>query len=736
VARKAGQLQEAYRLLLEVQKYKNVEGFLETAKLFWARGKQTQAISALKKGLVDTFPDIVASQANVAPGVKVNPILQKHLDSLKKEEREVCAKGKLLLARYVEEAANVSSDIVNKYFQEAKEISKHNEHVFFHQARSIDKQINKFSEEQFLNHGDLVVQMAIMYLRTLMLGPTYLYHSLPRLLSVWLDYASQVHDFSAVKNKDPISIGILEMANRGLKKINQSMTQVIDRVPKYYFLTAFPQIVSRITHGHAETYSILKSIMVKVLVAFPQQAFWHMASVCKSKNSTRRSRCQEVFQAAMNKNNDLSKFLSDAQKLATSIDELCDVKTEPRVKKVSLREIKKSLPALIHQSGFSQVILPNETNMVVTLPTIDGHTSRHDPYPAGQVFIIGIHDECLVMPSLVAPKKITFKGSDGRDYPFLAKPKDDLRRDCRFMDYNFLLNKLFRKDPEARKRDLRIRTYSVVPTGETSGLIEWIGNLRGVRPILLQILKERGFLLGNAWIKSTFPSRNDSQEKKKELLRKCIKEIGGSVFAEWFVRTFPDPQAWMMARLAFTRTTAVMSMVGYIIGLGDRHLENINVDETNGDTFHVDMNCLFNRGETMEVPEKVPFRLTHNMVDAFGPLGIEGPFRISCEVALSVMRRQKDVLLSVLRPFVFDPLVEWVNKDRHNNKSEEQSKPGLEAIKNIEDRLTGNVASGKKKSKTMVQHPLSVAGQVSHVIEEAMSEDNLCEMYWGWAPYL
>jgi len=177
-------------------------------------------------------------------------------------------------------------------------------------------------------------------------------------------------------------------------------------------------------------------------------------------------------------------------------------------------------------------------------------------------------------------------------------------------------------------------------------------------------------------------------------------------------------------------------MVGYIIGLGDRHLENINVDETNGDTFHVDMNCLFNRGETFEVPEKVPFRLTHNMVDAFGPLGIEGPFRISCEVALSVMRRQKDVLLSVLRPFVFDPLVEWVNKDRGSNKGEEQSKPGLEALKNIEDRLTGNVVSGKKKNRAIVQHPLSVAGQVSHVIEEAMSEDNLCDMYWGWAPYL
>lgn len=57
-----------------------------------------------------------------------------------------------------------------------------------------------------------------------------------------------------------------------------------------------------------------------------------------------------------------------------------------------------------------------------------------------------------------------------------------------------------------------------------------------------------------------------------------------------------------------------MSIVGYILGLGDRHGENILFDSNNGDTVHVDFNCLFNKGEIFEVPEVVPFRLTHNMV--------------------------------------------------------------------------------------------------------------------------
>jgi phosphatidylinositol kinase/protein kinase (PI-3 family) len=49
------------------------------------------------------------------------------------------------------------------------------------------------------------------------------------------------------------------------------------------------------------------------------------------------------------------------------------------------------------------------------------------------------------------------------------------------------------------------------------------------------------------------------------------------------------------------------------------------------------------------------------MVQGMGPTGVEGPFRISCEVALGLMRKQKEILMSSLRPFVFDPLVSFVD---------------------------------------------------------------------------
>ena len=70
------------------------------------------------------------------------------------------------------------------------------------------------------------------------------------------------------------------------------------------------------------------------------------------------------------------------------------------------------------------------------------------------------------------------------------------------------------------------------------------------------------------------------------------------------------------ARVNYCRTSAVMCMVGYILGLGDRHGENILFDSTNGDCVHVDFNCLFNKGESFDYPEVVPFRLTHNLTEA------------------------------------------------------------------------------------------------------------------------
>jgi serine/threonine-protein kinase ATR len=110
-----------------------------------------------------------------------------------------------------------------------------------------------------------------------------------------------------------------------------------------------------------------------------------------------------------------------------------------------------------------------------------------------------------------------------------------------------------------------------------------------------------------------------------------------------------------------------------LLSLGDRHGENILFDSVTGDTVHVDFNCLFEKvscadsisikftqqGKTFEIPEKVPFRLTQNLVDALGVTGVEGVYRRAAEITMEVLRANSESLMSVLEAFVHDPLVEW-----------------------------------------------------------------------------
>jgi hypothetical protein len=116
---------------------------------------------------------------------------------------------------------------------------------------------------------------------------------------------------------------------------------------------------------------------------------------------------------------------------------------------------------------------------------------------------------------------------------------------------------------------------------------------------------------------------------------------------------------WWSKTQTYARSVAVMSMVGYVLGLGDRHLDNILVDYSSGEVVHIDYNVCFEKGLRLRVPELVPFRMTQSMQAALGLTGVEGTFRSSCEHVMRVLRRNKETLLTLLEAFVYDPLVDW-----------------------------------------------------------------------------
>uniref|UniRef100_A0A8D3CTB5 Serine/threonine-protein kinase ATR n=1 Tax=Scophthalmus maximus TaxID=52904 RepID=A0A8D3CTB5_SCOMX len=684
VARKAGHHQTAFNALLNAENTHLAELVTEKAKWLWSKGDVHQALIVLQKGVAQCFPD----------------------DQPLTDPRSMQTKGKamLLVGRFMEETANFESNAIMKAYKDVTNLLPEWEDGNFYLAKYYDKVMPMVTDNKLEKQGNLIRYIVTYFGKALQYGNQYIYQAMPRMLSLWLDFGA---------------------------KVSQSLYV-------HFFLTAFSQLISRVCHSSDEVFTVLMTIVAKVFLAYPQQAMWLMAAVSKSSYPMRMNRCNQILKKAISLKQSLEKFIGDANRLTDKLLELCNKPVDGNSTTLSMSVHFKQLKRLVEEPTFSQILIPLQSVLIPTLPSTGGANTQHDAFPGHWAYLDSFEDTVEILASLQKPKKISLKGSDGRSYTMMCKPKDDLRKDCRLMEFNCLINKCLRKDAESRRRELHICTYAVIPLNEECGIIEWVNNTAGLRHILTKLYKERGiYLSGKELRKLILPKTAPFEEKlriHKEVL--CARHI--PVFHEWFLRTFPDPTSWYSSRSAYCRSTAVMSMVGYILGLGDRHGENILFDSFTGECVHVDFNCLFNKGETFDVPEVVPFRLTQNMVHAMGPMGTEGLFRQACEVTLRLMRDQREPLTSVLKTFLHDPLVEWskqakgLSKAQANETGEIVNEKAKTHVCDIEQRLQGVIKSRNK----VLGLPLSIEGHVHYLIQEATDDKLLCQMYLGWGPYL
>ncbi|XP_060518372.1 serine/threonine-protein kinase ATR isoform X2 [Cylas formicarius] len=715
IARMAGVHQRAYTYTLDAEKYAPPKLFLEKAKLHWLRDEHEEALLTLRRGLNIYISDGLSSQE-----------MKEVVAALDLEKRKICGEAKLLIATYNDAICSVDVEMNLQQYRDALDLYKEWEKSLVSLAQYQDRILQSFTdEEKDVKANDLQLHIVNNFGKSLNFGTNYVYQSMPRLLSIWFDYGTRFLDITNTNVKTE--------RKHVLVKMSMLIDTFLEKLPPYIFLTSFSQIISRISHPQAEVYKVLKSIIVKLMLHYPQQCLWMISSVIKSSYPMRAKRCAEILNDSRLRTTAMLKLFKDFTSLAEKLIDLCNKEIPPDVNSTTVSLLVKALPRMLSTKDFSQIMMPTHKFRKLILPNPDFQSSRHNPFPNQYAHIIGIEDKIGVLQSLQRPRKITMKGSDGKKYIFMLKPKDDLRKDFRLMEFNDIVNHLLLRDSEARQRRLNIRLYSVAPLNEECGLIEWIPDLLGLRPVLMNLYKQRGLGMTQKELKEACCKIRDPLSRKRDIFNKVLVKKHPPVLSDWFRKTFPDAQTWLMARTGYIRTTAVMSIAGYILGLGDRHGENILLDSTCGDVVHVDFNCLFNKGETFEWPERVPFRLTHNMVSAMGPLGVEGTFRKSCECTLRVLRSNRMTLMSIVKPFVYDPLVSWpshVPASAHS--SERVNEQALEHIKNIELRLQGNI---KTRSHTMSQC-LSVEGQTDHLITEAMNVDNLCQMYIGWGPYL
>ena len=487
------------------------------------------------------------------------------------------------------------------------------------------------------------------------------------------------------------------------KKVNELISKFISGASTSQAVNHLSQLISRVGHPKIADAFLIEQLLMKIFADYADISLWKMGSVANSSNQVRKSRILSILEKVTPgvKNFDIKGFLEFCKLLIT----ICDLSTPADAMKICLSKEVRTCKRIM--SNGMLIAAPNSV-LIYSPENKEGYD-----------YIRGFEDQCLALPSLQRPKKIKFILNNSRQMTALLKPKDDLRKDCRFMELCRFLNLNFMK----LKDKYEIKIYAVTPLNDECGIIEWVEHTASFRGILLKAYKKLGISITSRDLKDILGMQISPYEK----FVKFILPKFHPIFMRWFFEKFPSVLQWKNATKTYTDSIAVMSMVGYIIGLGDRHGENILFDETSGGCVHVDFNCLFEKGKTLEYPEKVPFRLTQNLEHACGAGGINSAFKTVSSAVMNMMWDSKRSILTNLETFLHDPLVEWSkSKKLVNQTSDITNEQASKILKIVERKLSGYIEL----------ESFSCEGQVEKLIQHATDKKNLSEMYIGWSAFL
>jgi len=307
------------------------------------------------------------------------------------------------------------------------------------------------------------------------------------------------------------------------------------------------------------------------------------------------------------------------------------------------------------------------------------YSGLREPLIHSAIKCVSFDQTILILESLRRPKRVGVHGSDEKEYLLLVKGGEDLRLDQRVQQLFGLMNLIFKQDPECAKANIRLKTFQVVPLSKRLGVLEWVQN---TEPLKAMITRELNRHTGISDLYSTEGSKHrlnwinsisgghQIQENHVLALSKPAEEIvprfrdhEGKV--EWdlvrrgLLAMAATQESFVGIRSEFMKSLAVVGVCGYMLGIGDRHLDNFLVDRNDGGLLGIDFGYSFGTAIHLGVPELMPFRLTRQLRSVLAPEGVDGEFRHTVVSCLRALRKQRHVLLDCSEVFIKEPLLDW-----------------------------------------------------------------------------
>lgn len=303
----------------------------------------------------------------------------------------------------------------------------------------------------------------------------------------------------------------------------------------------------------------------------------------------------------------------------------------------------------------------------VVLPRIKQLQNTEIPLPGKNLNLklSRVENNFSILTSKTRPKKLSFLANNGKVYHYLFKFQEDLHLDERIMQMLNVTNSILCQN--SFQIGFKARHYAVTPLGHKSGLIEWVDHTLPMYEIYrafntakfgahskkpIEIFNEK---LKKYEIDSLSSRKNWPKEKMLAIHSELACETPDTLLSREIWLLAPTSMVLLDKKHTLSRSCAVASMLGYIIGLGDRHLDNVLVDMKSTEFVHIDYNVCFEKGLRFKIPETVPFRLTQNMVNA-----IEiNLFKNSATKAVDILKQNTEALITLLDAFLHDPIFDW-----------------------------------------------------------------------------
>jgi ataxia telangiectasia mutated family protein len=545
-------------------------------------------------------------------------------------------------------------------------------------------------------------------------------------------------------NSDALRFSALWLEHSDSETANAAVSKYIDDVGSRKFASLMNQWTSRLLDASNDFQKLLSALVVRICVDHPYHGMYQVFASSKTKGgkdqaalSRNAAALNIVARIKANKRSGhtwLSVHNSNINFVRFASEKLDDSKYKPG-SKVPLR---KSINGPKLEQDIPSHPIPPPT-MKIKL--------RADCDYSKTPLIVSYQSEFTIASGISMPKILTAFASDGRKYKQLFKGgNDDLRQDCIMEQVFEQVSNLLKSHRDTRQRNLGIRTYKVLPLTSTTGIIEFVSDTVPLHEYLLPAHQRHfpGDLKPNMCRKHIADVQNKSVEIRVKTFRNVCDKFH-PVLHYFFMERFENPDEWFERRLAYTRSMAANSILGYIMGLGDRHGHNILLDEKTGEVVHIDLGIAFEQGRVLPVPEVVPFRLTRDLVDAMGITKTEGVFRRCCEFTMDALRNELYSIMTILDVLRYDPLYSWsLSPVRLKRLQDNQTEINVKSEKPVDDDASQDnkqenepgeadralTVVSKKLSKT-----LSVTATVNELIQQATDERNLAVLFCGWAAY-